>query len=135
MTPPVFALLGRKDEPTDAVEEYYRYLANALQSHDIQMENARVPCESKGWSQALRDLRSQAAQWRGKWVLLQYTALAWSAAGFPQKVPSALRILKSSGARVGIIFHDVETLPGRPPHRFGPPFRASLHHAPRPRYG
>ena len=28
----VTALLGRKDEPTDAVEEYCRYLAAALQS-------------------------------------------------------------------------------------------------------
>jgi hypothetical protein len=112
MSQPVIALLGRKDEPTDAVEEYCRYLANALQSHGFEVQICRVSWESKGWSQALRDLRSQPTQWRGKWVLLQYTALAWSARGFPQKVLRILRILKSAGARVGIIFHDVEPYPG-----------------------
>jgi glycosyltransferase involved in cell wall biosynthesis len=106
------ALLGRRDEPTDAVEEYCRYLANALQSHDIQLEIARVPWEKHGWSQALHDLRAQAPQWRGTWVLLQYTALAWSPRGFPHKFLGVLRILKSSGARVAIVFHDVEPYSG-----------------------
>jgi len=106
------ALLGRKDEPTDAVEEYCRYLANALHTHNIDMEICRVPWASKGWPHALRDLRSQSSQWQGQWVLLQYTALAWSARGFPQKVLSVLRILKSSAARVAIVFHDAEPFSG-----------------------
>ena len=86
MSLPVIALLGRKDEPTDAVEEYCRYLAAALQSHDIQLEIRRVPWEIHGWPDALQALRLQATLWRGRWVLLQYTALAWSARGFSQKV-------------------------------------------------
>jgi hypothetical protein len=106
------ALLGRKGEPIDAVEEYCRYLAHALQSHNIDMEICRVSWERIDWPQALRDLESQSSQWQGSWVLLQYTALAWSARGFPQKVLSVLRILKSSGARVAIVFHDVEPYPG-----------------------
>jgi glycosyltransferase involved in cell wall biosynthesis len=106
------ALLGRKDEPTDAVEEYCRYLAAALQSHDIQLEIRRVPWEIQGWPEALHALRLQAARWHDRWVLLQYTALAWSARGFSQKVLHALNILKASGARVGIVFHDVEPYPG-----------------------
>jgi glycosyltransferase involved in cell wall biosynthesis len=40
--------------------------------------------------------------------LVQYTALAWSARGFPLKFPSVLRSLKSAGARVAVVFHDVE---------------------------
>jgi glycosyltransferase involved in cell wall biosynthesis len=112
MSLPVIALLGRKDEPTDAVEEYCRYLAAALQSLDIQLKIRRVPWEIYGWTEALRALRLQATRWHDSWVLLQYTALAWSARGFPQKVLRALNILKVSGARVGIVFHDVEPYPG-----------------------
>lgn len=108
----VIALLGRKDEPTDALEEYCRYLGEALQEHEIQMEIRRVPWESLGWAAALRELRAQAGVWRGRWVLVQYTALAWSARGFPGKFLKVLGVLKGAGARIGIVFHDVEPYPG-----------------------
>jgi glycosyltransferase involved in cell wall biosynthesis len=108
MTRRVIALLGRKDVPTDAVEEYCRYLGAALQAHEFQMQIRRVPWEVHGWRQSLRALQLQAAEWRGTWVLVQYTALAWSARGFPLKFPRVLRILKSAGARVAVVFHDVE---------------------------
>src|SRR5215469_15458012 len=112
MSKRVIVLLGRKDEPTDAVEEYCRYLGSALQSHEIQLEVRRVPWEIRGWSEALRGLRLEAADWRDSWVLVQYTALAWSARGFPQKVLRVAKILKAAGARVAIVFHDVEPYPG-----------------------
>jgi len=112
LTTPCIALLGRKDEPTDAVEEYCCYLAAALQAHDIQLEIRRVPWEIHGWPEALHALRLQATRWRDTWVLVQYTALAWSARGFPQKVLPALNVLKAAGARVGMVFHDVEPYPG-----------------------
>jgi hypothetical protein len=112
LTIPCIALLGRQDEPTDAVEEYCHYLAAALQTHDIQLEIHRVAWEKNGWPHALQALRLQATKWRDTWVLIQYTALAWSARGFPQKVLRIVKILKSCGARVGIVFHDVEPYPG-----------------------
>jgi len=108
MTLSVFALLGRKDEPTDAVEEYCRYLGAALQAHDIQLQIRRVPWELHGWRESLHALKLQSAAWRGKWVLVQYTALAWSARGFPLRFLRVLKMLKTSGARVGVVFHDVE---------------------------
>lgn len=108
MTRQLIALLGRKDEPTDAVEEYCRYLGAALQPHDFQMQIRRVPWEVHGWRQSLRALHLQSQAWRDTWVLVQYTALAWSARGFPLKFPRVLRTLKSSGARVAVVFHDVE---------------------------
>jgi glycosyltransferase involved in cell wall biosynthesis len=108
----VIALLGRKDEPTDAVEEYCRYLGDALQTHEIQLEIRRVLWETRGWSEALRVLRLQAAAWQGLWVLVQYTALAWSARGFPHKILLTLKILKAAGARVAVVFHDVEPYAG-----------------------
>jgi glycosyltransferase involved in cell wall biosynthesis len=108
MTRQLIALLGRKDEPTDAVEEYCRYLGAALQQHDFQMQIRRVPWELHGWRQSLRVLHLQSQAWRGTWVLVQYTALAWSARGFPLNFPRVLRVLKSAGARVAVVFHDVE---------------------------
>jgi glycosyltransferase involved in cell wall biosynthesis len=109
---PVIALLGRKDEPTDALEEYCRYLGTGLQMHDVQLEIRRVSWEIAGWMAALRALELQAERWRGTWVFVQYTALAWSSRGFPQKVLRALKILKSVGARTAIVYHDVEPYPG-----------------------
>jgi hypothetical protein len=112
LTIPCIALLGRKDVPTDALEEYCSYLATALRPHNIQMEIHRVPWEINGWEGALHALRIRANKWRDTWVLVQYTALAWSARGFPQKVLRATNILKTAGARVGFVFHDVEPYPG-----------------------
>jgi len=106
------ALSGRKDEPTDAVEEYCRYLASALQAHDIQLEIARVQWEIRGWPIALRDLKRHAERWRGAPVLIQYTALGWSARGFPCRVLRVLKVLESAGARAGVVFHDVEPYAG-----------------------
>jgi len=108
MTRQLIALLGRKDVPTDAVEEYCRYLGDALQAHGFEMQIRRVPWELHGWRQSLRALQLQSQAWRGTWVLVQYTALAWSARGFPVRFPRVVRQLKSAGARVAVIFHDVE---------------------------
>jgi glycosyltransferase involved in cell wall biosynthesis len=107
------ALLGRRDEPTDAVEEYCRYLGAALRPHGFALELARVPWHERGWRAALRELRSQSASWRGTPVLVQYTALAWSRRGFPLRFLRVLRILRAAGARVAVVFHDVSPYPGR----------------------
>jgi glycosyltransferase involved in cell wall biosynthesis len=108
----VFALLGRRDAPTDAVEEYCLHLGGALTEHNFQLELRRVPWEIHGWARSLHALRLQAARWRGSWVLAQYTALAWSARGFPWRFIQALRILASYGARIGVVYHDVEPYSG-----------------------
>src|SRR5579862_7052816 len=76
------------------------------------MEIRRVPWEFHCWSESLNVLKLVAAQWRDTWVLVQYTALAWSARGFPQKLLRVLHILKSAGARVGIVYHDAEPYSG-----------------------
>jgi len=112
MTRPLIALLGRKDVPTDAVEQYCRYLGAALQSHDFQLEIRRVPWEIHGWAEALNAFRVQAQSWRGRWVLVQYTALAWSSRGFPLKFLRVLKTLESAGARVAVVFHDPEPFRG-----------------------
>jgi glycosyltransferase involved in cell wall biosynthesis len=107
------ALLGRRDEPTDAVEEYCQYLGAALVPHGLALELARVAWQERGWRAALGELRSQSADWRGARVFVQYTALAWSRRGFPLRFPGVLRILRAAGARVTVVFHDVQPHGGR----------------------
>jgi glycosyltransferase involved in cell wall biosynthesis len=107
------ALLGRRDEPTDAVEEYCRYLAAALVPHGFALELARVAWHERGWRATLRELCNQSAGWRGVQVIVQYTALAWSHRGFPLRFPGVLQILRAAGARVTVVFHDVEPYGGR----------------------
>ena len=106
------ALLGRPDEPTDAVEDYCRYLAGGLREHSVELEIVRRPWASKGWPAALRELRQRAESRKSEWVLVQYTALAWSARGFPQRFLRVVRTLREAGARTGVIFHDVEPYGG-----------------------
>jgi glycosyltransferase involved in cell wall biosynthesis len=106
MTERMIALLGRRDEPTDAVEEYCRYLGAALRAHGFELAVARVPWVESGWSAALRELSHKAADWRGLWVCVQYTALAWSGRGFPLRFLSVLNALHRAGARVAVVYHD-----------------------------
>jgi glycosyltransferase involved in cell wall biosynthesis len=113
MTERCIAMLGRRDEPTDAIEEYCRYLGRALRAYDVALEIERVNWREAGWAAALSDLRTRAKSWRGEWVLVQYTALAWSLHGFPFRFRKVLRTLRSSGARICVVFHDVEPYPGR----------------------
>jgi glycosyltransferase involved in cell wall biosynthesis len=108
----VIALLGRPDAPTDAVEEYCRYLGKALLAEDFELVIERVAWPASGWTRAVRALRRRTKGWRGAWVLVQYTALAWSARGFPLRFPRVLRTLKAAGVRVGVVFHDVEPYGG-----------------------
>jgi glycosyltransferase involved in cell wall biosynthesis len=108
----IVALMGRRDEPTDAVEEYCRYLGGALRKRGFAMELARVPWLESGWPIALRELRERSRDWRNSWVLLQYTALAWSARGFPMRLPRLVKQLRDAGARIAVVYHDVEPYGG-----------------------
>jgi len=106
------ALLGRADTPTDAVEEYCRCLGEALRAQGIGLAIERVPWEERGWRSALRSLRPRAKSWKGLWVIVQYTALAWSMRGFPLRFSRVLEILKRAGVRVAVVYHDVEPFAG-----------------------
>jgi len=113
MTGTWIALLGRCDKPTDAVEDYCRFLGAALGELGVELSLERVSWEVGGWSGARAELHQKAAAWGGRWVLVQYTALAWSAHGFPLRFPGILRSLRASGARVAVVYHDVEPYEGQ----------------------
>jgi glycosyltransferase involved in cell wall biosynthesis len=112
MTQRLVALLGRRDEPTDAVEEYCRYLGAALRAHGFDLEVTRLPWAERGWRAALRELTDRAVDWRGRWVCVQYTALAWSTRGFPSRFLSVLNVLLRAGVRVAVVYHDAAPFSG-----------------------
>lgn len=100
------ALMGRRDEPTDGVEDYCRFLADSLAKRGIHLQSARVSWDMDGWFRALWKLRQEGKRWRGHWVLLQYTGMAWSRRGFPLGALIVAKILKSQGARGAVVFHE-----------------------------
>lgn len=106
MTERCVALLGRPDKPTDAVEDYCRYLGGAFEEHGISLERMRVKWADKGWHEAFREVRKKAEEHPGSWFLVQYTALSWSRRGFPLRIPKLIRFLNNHGARCAVVFHD-----------------------------
>jgi glycosyltransferase involved in cell wall biosynthesis len=108
------ALLGRRDEPTDGVADYCSYLAQALQTHNIDLEIVHVPWAERGWRGAMRWLSRESRNWTGQWVLLQYTAMAWSRRGLPFPVLAVQRLLLKRGVKCAVVFHDVilDPVPG-----------------------
>src|ERR1700722_377521 len=112
MTQKCVALFGRGDAPTDALREYCAFLGEALRAHGYEMEMSAVGWAEQGWATALSELQQKARDWRGVPVFLQYTALAWSERGFPGRVLRVIEMLRRAGARVGVVFHDVEPYGG-----------------------
>ncbi|MGH9574624.1 MAG: hypothetical protein ACRD40_13980 [Candidatus Acidiferrales bacterium] len=98
--------MGRRDEPTDGVEDYCAFLAQALSRYGVTLQLARLSWDKEGWSPALRKLRRESKDWSGSSVLLQYTGMAWSRRGFPTEVMDVTRILRRNGLRCVAVFHE-----------------------------
>jgi glycosyltransferase involved in cell wall biosynthesis len=106
------ALLGRRDQPTDAVRDYCNWLAEALAQRGIHLKIAEASWESRGFPAALFQLWRKSRGWQGRWVLVQYTALSWSRHGFPLMFLILLWILRLRKARIAVVFHDPSTYSG-----------------------
>jgi glycosyltransferase involved in cell wall biosynthesis len=100
------ALLGRRDEPTDALRDYCVWLGDALARCGIELEIAEMRWDHNGWRPAIVRLEKETRDYRGRWVILQYTALGWSRRGFPLGFLWVLRVLRHNGARCVVVFHD-----------------------------
>jgi len=112
MAKTVIALLGRKERPTDGVADYCTFLSAALSNHGINMETVHVEWDQHGWGGALSDLRRRRANWRNSWVVLHYTAMAWSRRGFPVRFLHVLANVRRSGSRCAVVFHEAVRQPG-----------------------
>ena len=108
----IIALLGRADAPTDALEDYCNWLKRALEQQGHPMEILRVPWAKNGWLRALKWTWRESKNWRGRWILLQYTALGWSQRGFPLGAAITTWIARHHGAKCAIVFHDAMSFSG-----------------------
>jgi glycosyltransferase involved in cell wall biosynthesis len=104
--PKIIAVLGRRDSPTDGVVDYCDFLREALGRQGVSLETYAVPWVQRGWVFSLYGLWKQSKVWRGKWTVLQYTALSWSKRGFPFVTLPILWILRLQGVRRAVVFHD-----------------------------
>ncbi len=104
--PQMIALLGRADTPTDALEDYSNWLKRSLEQQGQLMEILRVPWATNGWLNGVSWVWRESRNWRGRWVLLQYTALGWSKRGFPIGAAITIWIANHRGAKCAIVFHD-----------------------------
>src|SRR5437899_10773969 len=107
------ALLGRRGAPTDGLEDYCTWLGRALLTRGHDLERIRVPWRDVGWLRALWHLWLESAASRGRWVLVQYTAMSWSGRGFPLGLVAVLAILWLRSCRIAIVFHDPAGSTGR----------------------
>jgi glycosyltransferase involved in cell wall biosynthesis len=101
------ALLGRQDQPTDGVRDYCAQLQEAFARRGERLAGAEMRWDTQGWLRAAGKIWKESRAWRGRWVLLQYTALMWSRRGFPAGALAVLWILRLRGARLCVVFHDV----------------------------
>jgi glycosyltransferase involved in cell wall biosynthesis len=106
------ALLGRQDEPTDALIDYCSFLSAALSEYSVQLDREQVSWYRLGSFRAFARLWNQSFEWSGRWVLLQYTALGWSRRGFSFRILISLMILKLRRAKCAIVFHDPRAYEG-----------------------
>jgi glycosyltransferase involved in cell wall biosynthesis len=111
----LIALLGRKDEPTDGLEDYCTFLAEALLCHGVGLKKIRVDCADGGWTRALFRLWRDSKSWGGRWVLMQFTSLSWSRRGFPFMAVAVIVIVRIRGARVSVVYHESQAFDGPRP--------------------
>lgn len=108
----VVALLGKRDTPTDGLDDYCTFLGAALQNRGIELEKVRVDWHLRGWVRGLAQLWRESSQWRGKWVLLQFTSLSWSRRGFPFRVLLVIQLVRARRARPAVVYHEPLGTPG-----------------------
>jgi glycosyltransferase involved in cell wall biosynthesis len=102
----VIALLGKRDAPTDGLEDYCTFLGEGLLRRGVKLEKVRVDWHQRGWMRSFLQLWRESGEWRGKWVVLQFTSLAWSRRGFPFAAWVAVMIVRGRGARTGVVYHE-----------------------------
>jgi hypothetical protein len=101
----MIALMGKTDPLTDGVRDHCTFVGDAILRRGGEWRVVDLDWEKTGWGPALRRLDQMSRDWRGKWVLVQYTALMWSRRGFPTRFLSLLRRLKRNGARIAVHTH------------------------------
>lgn len=109
----MIAVLGRRDHPTDGVEDYCNLLGQALLARGNSIDIIRVWWATEGRLRSLRRLWQRVQGQQGQWALVQYTALSWSRRGFPWVLVVLLWLLRIRKTRIAVVFHDPAAYHGR----------------------
>jgi glycosyltransferase involved in cell wall biosynthesis len=102
----LIALLGRTRKPTCGIDDYCSFLGEAFAQQGVLLERVQMDWGQAGWIKTLLHLWRKAADWREKWVLMQYTAGAWSRHGFPVGALCILAVLRLRNVRCAVMFHE-----------------------------
>lgn len=102
----LIALLGHTRKPTCGVEDYCTFLGQALVQLGVGAELVHVGWAETNWWLALLQLWRKSPDWTGRWVVLQYTAGAWSRYGFPFGALFVMAILQYRRVRTAVMFHE-----------------------------
>ena len=106
------AILGRREVPTDGVQDYCCYLRDALLNEGVNLTLTQVRWAEIGRKASRRELLEAVKGKQNTFFLLQYTALSWSQRGFALPVVGILKLLKRNGARCAVVFHDPDGYAG-----------------------
>jgi hypothetical protein len=108
----MLALLGKRDYPTDGIEDYCANLSAAFEKLGHEMCLKRVPWAEEGWAGGLASVWRMGRRYKDQWALVQYTSLSWSRRGFPLGFLATVMLLKLRGVRLAIVFHDPQQFAG-----------------------
>ncbi|HBQ98139.1 MULTISPECIES: glycosyltransferase [unclassified Roseofilum] len=108
----LIALLGQQQALADGVVDYCTKLKQAMEGKNVQLTLQWVPWKEQGWLRALTWLWQESESWYGQWVIVQYTAAAWSELALPILFIVVLQLLRIRQIRVAIMFHEVQGYPG-----------------------
>jgi glycosyltransferase involved in cell wall biosynthesis len=106
------AILGRREVPTDGVHDYCCYLRDALAKEGVNLALTQVRWAEIGRKASQQELLKAIKGQQNTLLLLQYTALSWSRRGFALPAVGILKLLKKSGARCIVVFHDPDGFAG-----------------------
>ena len=83
-----------------------------MEAQGVPFELERFPWYELGWRKAFAEMDPKAGVWKNDWILIQYTALAWSRRGFPTRILSLIRFFRKHCIRCGVVFHDAQPYEG-----------------------
>jgi glycosyltransferase involved in cell wall biosynthesis len=106
------AILGRREVPTDGVHDYCCYLRDALTNEGVTLTLTQVRWAEIGRKASQQELLEAIKGKQKTFFLLQYTALSWSRRGFALPAVGVLKLLKRTGARCAVVFHDPDGFAG-----------------------
>src|ERR1700688_2513867 len=98
------AILGRREEPTDGVQDYCCYLRDALANEGVNLTLTQVRWAEIGHKASRQEWLEAVDGKENAFFLLQCTALSWSRRGFALPAVAILKLLKNQGHRARVVF-------------------------------